>query len=67
MTNRPPRRDNAGEKGFNTMDKGILVTFYDGTTQTYRSEILNDPISIAYDPSVVEIVDLRTMTVLYAA
>ena len=48
------------------MDK-LLVTFYDGSTQTYRSEILNDPRSIAYDPSVVEIVDLQTMTVVWAA
>ena len=45
----------------------ILVTFYDGSTQTYRSEIMNDPYSIAYDPSVVEIVDLDTYTVLWAA
>ena len=45
----------------------ILVTFYDGSTQTYRSEILKDPLSIAYDPSVVEVVDLNTFTVLYAA
>lgn len=45
----------------------VLVTFYDGSTQTYRSEILNDPLSIAYDPSVVEIVDLSSMTVLWAA
>ena len=45
----------------------VLVTFYDGSTQTYHSDILNDPISIAYDPSVVEVVDLSTMTVLYAA
>ena len=45
----------------------ILVTFYDGSTQTYRSEILNDPLSIAYDPSVVEVIDLNTFTVLYAA
>ena len=47
--------------------KQILITFYDGSTQTYRSEILTDPRSIAYDPSVVEIVDLSTMTVLWAA
>lgn len=46
--------------------KQILVTFYDGSTQTYRSEVLNDPASIAYDPSVVEVVDLNTMTVLWA-
>ena len=45
----------------------ILVTFYDGSTQTYRSEILSDPLSIAYDPSVVEVVDMDTFTVLYAA
>ena len=45
----------------------ILVTFYDGTSKTYRSEILNDPLSIAFDPSVVEVVDLSTATVLYAA
>lgn len=45
----------------------ILVTFYDGSTQTYHSEILNDPLSIAFDPSVVEIVDLRTHTVLWCA
>lgn len=45
----------------------VLVTFYDGSTQTYHSEILNDPLSIAYDPSVVEIVDLSSMTVLWAA
>lgn len=49
------------------MDSGILVTFYDGTTKTYHSEILNDPTSIAHDPAVVEVVDLQTMTVLYAA
>ena len=49
------------------MDSGILVTFYDGKSQTYRSEILNDPTSIAHDPAVVEIVDLETMTVLFAA
>ena len=49
------------------MNTGILVTFYDGTTQTYRSEILNDPTSIAHDPAVIEIVDLQTMTVLFAA
>ena len=48
------------------MKSGILVTFYDGSTQTYRSEVLNDPTSIAYDPSVVEVVDLNTMTVLWA-
>ena len=45
----------------------VLVTFYDGSTQTYHSDILKDTISIAYDPSVVEVVDLSTMTVLYAA
>ena len=45
----------------------VLVTFYDGSTQTYHSKILNDPVSIAYDPSVVEVVDLDTATVLYAA
>lgn len=45
----------------------IMVTFYDGSTQTYRSEILNDPVSIAYDPSVVEVVDMNTFTVLWAA
>ena len=45
----------------------ILVTFYDGSTQTYHSEILNDPVSIAYDPAVVEVVDLDTSTVLWAA
>lgn len=45
----------------------ILVTFYDGSNQTYRSEILKDPTSIAYDPAVLEIVDLNTFTVLYAA
>lgn len=45
----------------------ILVTFYDGSSQTYHTEILNDPNSIAHDPSVVEIVDLQTMTVLWAA
>ena len=49
------------------MNDGILVTFYDGTTQTYRSEILADQTSIAHDPAVVEIVDLATMTVLFAA
>jgi hypothetical protein len=49
------------------MDKRILVTFYDGTTKTYYEEILDDPLSIAYDPSVVEVVDLQTHTVLYAA
>ena len=49
------------------MNKGILVTFYDGNTQTYHTEILDDPTSIAYDPAVVEIVDLNTMTVLFAA
>ena len=48
------------------MNAGILVTFYDGTTQTYHTEILNDPTSIAHDPAVVEIVDLQTMTVLFA-
>lgn len=52
---------------FITMRDGILVTFYDGTTKTYHTQILADPTSIAYDPAVVEIVDLQTMTVLYAA
>ena len=52
---------------FATMRDGILVTFYDGTTKTYHTQILADPTSIAYDPAVVEIVDLQTMTVLYAA
>ena len=45
----------------------LLVTFYDGSTNTYKSDILSDPYSIAYDPSVVEVVNLHTMTVLYAA
>ena len=45
----------------------VLVTFYDGSTQTYCSEILKDPLSIAYDPSVVEVIDMDTFTVLYAA
>ena len=45
----------------------ILVTFYDGKTQTYNSRILDDQNSIAHDPAVVEIVDLQTMTVLFAA
>lgn len=45
----------------------LLVTFYDGSSQTYRSEILNDPNSIAYDPSVVEVIDMNTFTVLWAA
>ncbi len=45
----------------------LLVTFYDGSSHTYRSEILNDPVSIAYDPAVVEIVDLNTFTVLFVA
>ena len=49
------------------MEKQILVTFYDGSTQTYHTEILNDPLSIAFDPSVVEVVDLSTYTVLYVA
>lgn len=49
------------------MKPEIMVTFYDGSTQTYHAEILNDPLSIAYDPSVVEVVDLNTFTVLYAA
>lgn len=49
------------------MKPEIMVTFYDGSTQTYRAEILDDPLSIAYDPSVVEVVDMNTFTVLYAA
>lgn len=48
-------------------DTMILVTFYDGSSETYHSRVLNDPLSIAYDPSVVEIVDLNTFTVLWAA
>lgn len=52
---------------FVTMHDGILVTFYDGTTKTYHTQILADHTSIAYDPAVVEIIDLQTMTVLYAA
>lgn len=48
------------------MQSEILVTFYDGSTQTYHSEVLNDPTGIAYDPSVVEVVDLNTMTVLWS-
>ncbi len=49
------------------MKEGILVTFYDGKSQTYSTEILADQTSIAHDPAVVEIVDLATMTVLFAA
>ena len=45
----------------------IMITFYDGTTDSYHEEILIDPLSIAFDPSVVEIVDLTTHTVLYSA
>ena len=45
----------------------LLVTFYDGSSQTYKSEIINDPLSIVYDPAVVEVVDLDTSTVLWAA
>lgn len=52
---------------FVTMRDGILVTFYDGTTKTYHTQILADPTSITYDQAVVEVVDLQTMTVLYAA
>ena len=48
------------------MNKGLLITFYDDTTATYHEEILNDPLSIAYDPSVVEIVDLNTGDVLFS-
>ena len=49
------------------MKPDIMITFYDGSTQTYHSEILNDPGSIVYDPSVVEVIDLSTHTVLWAA
>ena len=43
----------------------ILLTFYDGSIGIYHKAILSDLLSIAYDPSVVEITDIDNGKVLY--
>lgn len=50
----------------------ILVTFYDGETDQYKTAkyttaIMHGPYGLQYDPSVVEVVDLETYEVLYSA